>query len=40
LTSARRQMTPANPGSALDPLWRIALCVLLQKNLGRFRVAQ
>jgi hypothetical protein len=39
LTSARRQMTPSSSGSALDPLWRIALCVLLQKNLGRFRVA-
>jgi hypothetical protein len=39
LTSARRQMTPSSSGSALDPLWRIALCVLLQKNLGRFRGA-
>jgi hypothetical protein len=38
LTRVRRQMAPATPSSALDPLWRIALCVLLQKNLGRFRM--
>jgi hypothetical protein len=37
LTRARRRMGPANPSSALDPLWRIALCVLLQNNLKRFR---
>jgi asparagine synthetase B (glutamine-hydrolysing) len=38
LTRARRQMAPASPNSLLDPLWRIALCVLLQRNLGRFRL--
>jgi hypothetical protein len=37
LTRARRRMGPASPSSALDPLWRIALCVLLQRNLKRFR---
>jgi hypothetical protein len=37
LTRVRRQTAPANPNNALDPLWRIALCVLLQRNLGRFR---
>jgi hypothetical protein len=37
LTKVRRQVAPAGPGNALDPLWRIALCVLLQRNLARFR---
>ncbi|HET6797454.1 MAG TPA: asparagine synthase-related protein [Gemmatimonadales bacterium] len=37
LTRARRRMGPASPSSALDPLWRIALCVLLERNLKRFR---
>jgi hypothetical protein len=37
LTRVRRQMVPAGPNNALDPLWRIALYVLLQRNLGRFR---
>jgi glutamine amidotransferase-like protein len=37
LTQLRRRTAPANPSSALDPLWRIALCVLLQRNLKRFR---
>lgn len=39
LTRLRRQMAPSGPTSATDPLWRIALCVLLQRNLGRFRTA-
>jgi hypothetical protein len=39
LTRARRQVTRPATGNAMDPLWRIALCVLLQKNLGRFRSA-
>jgi hypothetical protein len=38
LTRVRRQVVPAGPNNALDPLWRIALCVLLQRNLGRFRI--
>jgi hypothetical protein len=37
LTSLRTQMGPVGPSNALDPLWRIALCVLLQRNLARFR---
>jgi hypothetical protein len=37
LTRARTRMAPAGSGNALDPLWRIALCVLLQRNLARFR---
>lgn len=40
LTSVRTQMAPASPHNAIDPLWRIALCVLLQRNLGRFRMRQ
>ena len=37
VTSLRTQMAPVGPSNALDPLWRIALCVLLQRNLRRFR---
>lgn len=40
LTRARTQMAPASPSNAIDPLWRIALCVLLQRNLGRFRLGR
>jgi hypothetical protein len=40
LTRARRQMAPPSSTNVLDPLWRIALCVLLQRNLGRFRQAR
>jgi glutamine amidotransferase-like protein len=40
LTGVRTRMAPPSSGSAIDPLWRIALCVLLQRNLGRFRVRQ
>lgn len=37
LTTIRRQVVPPGPNNSLDPLWRIALCVLLQRNLGRLR---
>jgi len=40
LTRLRTQMAPASPSNAIDPLWRIALCVLLQRNLGRFRLGR
>ena len=39
LTRTRRRMAPATPSNALDPLWRIALIVLLQRNLRRFRAS-
>jgi hypothetical protein len=39
LTRTRRRMAPPTPSNALDPLWRIALTVLLQRNLRRFRTA-
>jgi len=40
LTRVRTQMAPASPSNAMDSLWRIALCVLLQRNLGRFRMGR
>jgi hypothetical protein len=40
LTSLRTQMSPVSPSNSLDPLWRIALCVLLQRNLARFQGAR
>ena len=39
LTRVRRQMAPASSTNVIDPLWRIALCVLLLRNLGRFRLS-
>jgi hypothetical protein len=39
LTNLRTRTAPQSPSNVIDPLWRIALCVLLQRNLGRFRSA-